>query len=432
MTYAFLDTNMLLHYKVFEGMPWSEILGDDEYRFIICQKVFDEIDKHKDGDKTKLRNRAKKINKYLISYLDEKPMSHLSIEFCPNPSKVSTERIDFDTSSSDEYIVFAAYEFDSQDNRKVIVLGDGGMKLRAMKVGIKTILINDPSFYIAHEPTAEEKRIKQLEKDLARYANRCSKPIVLFENEADTIVFQKYNISDFKENLESFRSKLLEQYPHRYSEQERKGCVINGLTIPDLISNYSPYTKEDYNTYNRKVDEFIETMVEHHKKKLTYAAIDNCIKEVRLSIFNKGTAPTGKMGVKILLPIDLLVLSEDALVKYDMTPPEPPQLLSSFDRSMIERAKLNDLMTASLVHAPYRSSNYRDQVIEEHWSSEPELPKEMFFDLPSLNHNLNLDIVGAHRLFIPCAKSGEFVIRWVISDESNIDPLSGELKIIIK
>lgn len=61
MTYAFLDTNMLLHYKVFEGMPWSEILGDDEYRFIICQKVFDEIDKHKDGDKTKLRNRAKKI-----------------------------------------------------------------------------------------------------------------------------------------------------------------------------------------------------------------------------------------------------------------------------------------------------------------------------------------------------------------------------------
>ncbi len=294
MTYAFLDTNILLHYKVFDGMPWNEILADDDFIFVICQKVFDEIDKHKDGNKTKIRNRAKTINKYLISYLDEKPMSPLNFKFCPNPSKESTERADFDTSSSDEYIVYAAYEYDSQNNRKVIVSGDGGMKLRAMKVGIKTILINDSAYYVANEPTEEEKRIKQLEKELAKYTSRYSKPVLLFEDETDIVVLQKNSIPDFKDELNTFRSKLLEQYPHRYPEQQRKGCVINGLTIHNLTTSYSPYTNEDYDKYNHQIDEFIDAMVEHQRKILTYSAIDACIKEVRVSILIKVQHQPGK------------------------------------------------------------------------------------------------------------------------------------------
>lgn len=432
MVYAFLDTNMLLHYKVFEGMPWRTILADDDYKFIICQKVFDEIDKHKDGAKTKLRNRAKSINKYLISYLDGNPASSLDIDFCSNPSKASTERDDFDSSSSDEYIVFAAHEFNSKGCRKVIVTGDGGMKLRAMKVGLETILIKNSNYLIAQEPTDEEKKIKQLEKELARYTNRCSKPLLLFEDAKDSVVLHKCSIPDFSDELDVLRSELLQKYPHRSPDQLRKGCVINGLTIPDLLHSFSPYTAEDYETYNRKRDDYIEDMVKYQKKKLLYSAIDDCIQEVKLFIFNQGTSPTGKMGVKILLPEDLVILSEDAWVSCDITPPEPPQLLSSLDKSMIERAQLNDLITARLAHIPYYNSNHKDRETEMHWMSAPTLPKQLFVNLPSLNHNMNLELDSSYRLFIPCVKSGEFHIQWTISDESNIDPQIGTLKIIIE
>lgn len=262
--------------------------------------------------------------------MDGNPISSLDIEFCSNPSKISTERDDFDSSSSDEYIVFAAHEFDSKGCRKVIVTGDGGMKLRAMKVGLETILIKDSNYLIAQEPTDEEKKIKQLEKEIARYTNRCSKPRLFFEDAKDTIVLHKCNISDFSDELEVFRSELLEKYPHRYPEQLRKGCVINGLTIPDLRSSFSLYTTEDYETYNREIDDYddyIEEMVKHQKKKLLYSAIDDCVQEVKLFIFNQGTSPTGKMGVKILLPEDLVVLSEDAWVSCDMTTPDPPSII---------------------------------------------------------------------------------------------------------
>ena len=40
MTYAFLDTSILMQYKVFEGMPWGDIIGDNDYQFVVPKKVF--------------------------------------------------------------------------------------------------------------------------------------------------------------------------------------------------------------------------------------------------------------------------------------------------------------------------------------------------------------------------------------------------------
>lgn len=60
MTNAFIDTNILLHFKVFEGIKWDKFLGDKDYALVICPTVLDEIDKHKDSSKSRIKNRAKK------------------------------------------------------------------------------------------------------------------------------------------------------------------------------------------------------------------------------------------------------------------------------------------------------------------------------------------------------------------------------------
>lgn len=430
MVYAFLDTNILLHYKVFEGMPWNTILGDEEFTFVICQKVFDEIDKYKDGDKAKLRNRAKAINKYLISYLDNNPKSKLNITFCPNPSKISTERNDFDVSSSDEYIVFSAYEFDTKNCRKVIITGDGGMKLRAMKLGIETILLTSSDYLLPQEPTIEEKKIKLLEKELARYTARCSKPILLFENGDDTVTFHRHNIPDNTKCVEEYRKHLEAQYPHYIFPQ--KSAELTELQLASFNIGLSLYTEDDYLAYNKQIDEFIDNMVLLKQSKLRHSAIDSCIKEIKLSIFNKGTAPTGNMGILIKLPKDLVILSEDALVGYDMTPPTEPKLLSKYDRNARDMYKIIQQTNAALTPCHYVPSNSNDYKTEKHWNIKSEMPKEIFIELPSLNHNLNCVLGNSHRLFLPCIKSGKYQILWTISDESNINPITGELIINIK
>ena len=430
MVYAFLDTNILLHYKVFEGMPWSTILGDEEFTFIICQKVFDEIDKYKDGDKAKLRNRAKTINKYLISYLDNNPKSNLNIAFCTNPSKCSTERNDFDASSSDEYIVFAAYEFDTKGCRKVIVTGDGGMKLRALKLGIETILVTNSDFLLAQEPTAEEKKIKQLEKDLARYTSRCSKPILLFEKGNDTVTLHRHNIPDNTTEIEGYKKQLEEKYPHYMFPQKPTGLAE--LQLASFNIGLSLYTEDDYLAYNKQIDEYIDKMVSLKKMELLFLSIDASVEEIKLSIYNKGTAPTGKMGVQIILPEDLIVLGEDALTRYNMTPPVEPKLLSKYDRNARDMYKIIQQTNAALTPDHYVPSNSNNNKTEKHWNIKSQMSKEIFLELPSLNHNLKYVLDDSHRLFIPCLKSGKYPIYWAISDESNIDPITGKLIINVE
>ena len=59
MKYLFLDTNVLLHYQSFEDVPWNRLVGvSDAITIVICETVIAEIDKHKDGQRSKLRDRA--------------------------------------------------------------------------------------------------------------------------------------------------------------------------------------------------------------------------------------------------------------------------------------------------------------------------------------------------------------------------------------
>lgn len=93
MTYAFIDTNILMHFKVFDGIDWYSFLSDRDYCLMVCPTVSDDIDKHKDSNKSKARNRAKKVFKILSDHIDGKKFGNVNLEFFSNPPS--------ETSSSD-------------------------------------------------------------------------------------------------------------------------------------------------------------------------------------------------------------------------------------------------------------------------------------------------------------------------------------------
>ena len=45
MTNAFIDTNILLHFKVFEGIKWDKFLGDKNYTFQFSYSQFENKNK---------------------------------------------------------------------------------------------------------------------------------------------------------------------------------------------------------------------------------------------------------------------------------------------------------------------------------------------------------------------------------------------------
>src|SRR5438270_12693197 len=58
--YAFIDTNIFLHYQPFDQIKWTEILGSDNVVLVATPVVIRELDKHKDQHRiSAIRDRAR-------------------------------------------------------------------------------------------------------------------------------------------------------------------------------------------------------------------------------------------------------------------------------------------------------------------------------------------------------------------------------------
>ncbi len=56
MIFLFLDTNLFLHYKGFEDIPWKNLLNTtDDITIVLVSIVLREINGHKDSSKGRLK-----------------------------------------------------------------------------------------------------------------------------------------------------------------------------------------------------------------------------------------------------------------------------------------------------------------------------------------------------------------------------------------
>ncbi|MGB8369799.1 MAG: PIN domain-containing protein [Verrucomicrobiia bacterium] len=70
MTYLFVDTNVLLHYRRLEEINWLSLSKSDEVVIVLCPAVIRELDEHKvSHPQNKFRKRAQEIIASLHSRL---------------------------------------------------------------------------------------------------------------------------------------------------------------------------------------------------------------------------------------------------------------------------------------------------------------------------------------------------------------------------
>jgi len=75
-TYAFVDTNVLLHYTFFKDVDWAEELGVPEVVMVFAPVVLAEIDRHQFAGGRRERKRAQAVVRALdILELGAEPVS---------------------------------------------------------------------------------------------------------------------------------------------------------------------------------------------------------------------------------------------------------------------------------------------------------------------------------------------------------------------
>ena len=427
MTYAFVDTNLLLHFKVFEGINWTNLLNDKEVVLVICPTVLDEIDKHKDSAKGKVRNRAKAIYKILSDYLDGRKFNGIDLIFC-DQSIIDPSTSTYSYGREDEYIIVAAKAF-SCEGCKVIVSFDIGMKFRAKLADLDFKMPDDtPTNRLSQEPTEEEKRIKELEKEVLLSKNRRSKPTLTFRDGTDTIEITQYVAPDFSLNLQKYREELLgDNQPYVY-KRPPLADYLPGDQVRQIVC---PYTDEQIEEYNNSIPPYVDRLVKLRNIKLHTSVIDKYVFELKFTVSNEGSAPTGKMGLFINYPDGIVVIDKYSYNEVDLTPPEKPILQTEQAKKLAQLAK-QTLAIQSYDFINHRFYSNDDRVCENHWNTQNSTVSSTFLELPSLNHNLNVSIKIPDRIFVFAREKGVFIINWTISDESNIKPIEGELIIRVK
>lgn len=427
MTYAFIDTNVLLHFKAFEGIKWKDLLNDKDFVLVVCPTVIDEIDKNKDSAKGKVRNRARAIYKILSDYMDGKICCGIELIFCEQ-GVVDPSTSNYSNGREDEYIIAAAKAFNTE-GRKVIVSHDIGMKFRAKQANLDFIMLEDiPENRLSQEPTDEEKKIKELEKEVARYNNRRSKPTLTFRDGETYMEILQYVKPDFSSELEIYRNKLIEENPPYHYIRPNLPFHISEEHVRQLVC---PYSDEEIAEYNDSLPAYIDRAVKIKNIQLHTSIIDKYVFEIKFSIFNRGTEPTGKMGVHIEYPSGITIVDENSYYDIDLTLPEKPKLQTMQDKQLSQLAKQTLAIQRYdfINHRPYYSDN---KTKEYHWDVRKSTLTSSFVTLPSINHNLDISFEIPDKIYVFAREKGDYIIRWAISDESNIDPIVGDLILRVK
>ncbi|HEX8523310.1 MAG TPA: PIN domain-containing protein [Tepidisphaeraceae bacterium] len=173
MLYAFVDTNVLIHYHPLGDMDWCDICGVEEVTIVLCLPVLDELDKHKNN--LRLAERASKRVKEvreIKTKRDSKINKNVTLEIYSASMRATEFDDTLDPSNMDERIVQLVRKFAQERKADVaLITEDIGMSVRADAHQIK--VIEPPESQRLPNPMSDEQRqLLAVQREFTELKNR--------------------------------------------------------------------------------------------------------------------------------------------------------------------------------------------------------------------------------------------------------------------
>ena len=103
MKYLFLDTNIFIHYKGYEDIPWQKLLNtSDSVSVVLASIILREINGHKDNAKGRVRNKARKMSEKFNNILLKSQQSRIPLLYCRETPIEENEKAVFDLTVNDD------------------------------------------------------------------------------------------------------------------------------------------------------------------------------------------------------------------------------------------------------------------------------------------------------------------------------------------
>ena len=305
--FAFIDTNVLLHYRFFRDVNWATELHADTATLVFAPVVVEELDKRKWAEARRDRVRAKNVLKALkdlglsaapvtmrpsveIMALDEEPADALFTRHRLQP-RVSDDRL---------LASVLAFKEGHSDNAAVLVLtADIGLSIKAPTRQI-AVVAPDERLQRDEGPDETERELEAARRDLA--ALRAVAPRLRLTLAGETV--REHQVRRFGEIgagrlgdlLEAWRSKhpRVEPTPGSIVAPEVGRISLGGLSgLPGL---WSETEAMEHNAEIDRVYGEYEAFLRRWPAQLN--ALARCV-EFRFVLENAGTAPADDVDLLI-------------------------------------------------------------------------------------------------------------------------------------
>jgi predicted ribonuclease YlaK len=212
MIYLFIDTNVLLHYRRLEEINWLSLAKSKEAVIVLCPAVIRELDQHKVyHPRNKFRKRAQEIITSLhsrLSGLDSDIIRNgVRLEFIAEDPSVDFGAYKLRPELPDDWLIASAIDWKQKHSSDEIriVSADLGISIKAKSQGIPALAPLEAD-RVADELDADEKRIKELQRELAEIKNSLPRLKLCFWGQPEDQNFVRFQIPPPRRVFESMTS----------------------------------------------------------------------------------------------------------------------------------------------------------------------------------------------------------------------------------
>ena len=304
--FAFIDTNILLHYQFFRDVNWANELRAEEATLVFAPVVVEELDKRKWAGARRERVRARKVLKALTDLgLSTTPVAMrtgvkiLALDEEPADDLFARHRLQ--PQISDDRLLASVLAFrEVQGDAEIRVLtADTGLSIKAPTRQI-AVVVPDERLQRDDEPDETERKLETARRELA--ALRSLAPdLKLTLGGENLLEFQVRKFGEFSAErlghlLEAWRSR------HPHVEPTADSIVMPGgsrLPLDGLMGFPGVWSKKDATARNAQID---RVYGEYEAFLRRWPASLNALARIlkfRFVLQNAGTAPADDVDVLI-------------------------------------------------------------------------------------------------------------------------------------
>lgn len=353
MTFLFVDTNVLLHYRRLEETDWLSLSKCKEVVIVLCPAVIRELDQHKvNHSQNKFRKRAQEIIASLsrFSAMDSALIRDgVRLEFLSKDPNIDFLAHNLRSELSDDWIIASILEWRLKypSDEIKIVSADLGVSIKARAQGIPTLSPLDAD-KLADELDAAEKQIKDLRKELAEIKNSLPQLKLCFWNQSADKQFLRFVISP-PTAFDSTKGKIAllqirSDYPmHQLPDEAQKHVEMKKMEKEFRRGNMHvrfPVSRSQIQRYNTELEAFYQAYETYLHKLHDFQNAKRRMITIEVGLQNSGSIPAEDIDVHMHFPDGFQLFDGDEPLPTGAKPPEPPRkpgTVGGFDMSGLQR-----------------------------------------------------------------------------------------------